>query len=128
MNSKPLFPQPTRDIAVYFEHGARISDAMRVKFPADMQIESVPKEDTFTLQSLASYHSRSEAQATQVLMRRTYDLGTVFFLPKEYTDVKSFYDKVAVDDQKPVVLLNASAATAPATPAAAAKAGDDKSD
>ena len=128
VNSKPLFPQPTRDIAVYFEHGARISDAMRVKFPADMQIESVPKEDTFTLQSLASYHSRSEAQATQVLMRRTYDLGTVFFLPKEYTDVKSFYDKVAVDDQKPVVLLNASAATAPATPAAAAKAGDDKSD
>jgi len=127
VNSKPLFPQPTRDIAVYFEHGARISDAMRVKFPADMQIESVPKEDTFTLQSLASYHSRSEAQATQVLMRRTYDLGTVFFLPKEYTDVKSFYDKVAVDDQKPVVLLNASAATAPATPAAAAKAGDDKS-
>jgi len=121
--SKPLFPHPTRDIAVYFEHGGRTIDAMRVKFPDDIQPESVPKEDNLAMENLAAYHVRPEVQGNAVLMRRTYDLGTAFFLPKEYNDVRTFYGKLATDDQQPLVLLNAGAATAPT----AMKSGNDKS-
>jgi hypothetical protein len=109
-NSKPLFPHPTRSIAIYFEYAGRVVDAARVKFPEDMQPELVPKEDSFTLQRLAGYHDTAEVQPNWVLMRRTYDLGTVFFLPKDYADVRSFYSKLAEADQQPIVLLTAGAA------------------
>jgi len=119
-NSKPLFPQPTRDLQVYFNHTGRYADAMRVKFPAELQVESAPKDDAFTLQKLATYHTVPLVQPGVVLMRRSYVLGTAFFTTQEYPDVKAFYDKIAADDQQPVVLLNANAG---ATAAAASKSG-----
>jgi hypothetical protein len=104
-NSKPLFPQPERDIPIYFEHGGRVLDGVLVKFPADLKVESVPKENQFMLQKLASYHSIPSVQASAVLMRRQYDLGTAFFSPKDYGDVREFYNKMAVNDQQAIVLL-----------------------
>jgi hypothetical protein len=106
-NSKPLFPQPARDVPVYFNHTGRYADAVRVKFPAELQVESLPKDDAFTLQKLALYHTGPQVQPGVILMRRSYILGTAFFTVQEYPDVKVFYDKVAADDQQPVVLLNA---------------------
>jgi hypothetical protein len=112
-NSKPLFPQPARQTPVYFNHSAQVIDAMRVKFPAELQVESAPKEDSFALLKLAAYHTTSLVQPGVVVMRRVYTLGTAFFSVGEYSDVKTFYDKMAVDDQQPI-LLSISAAAAPA--------------
>ncbi len=110
-NSKPLFPEPTRDIAVYFQHSGRMADIMRVKFSTDIQVESAPKEDAFTLLKLASYHTKPIVQPGVVLMSRSYILGTAFFNVDEYSDVKTFYDKMAADDQQPVLLNLGAAAT-----------------
>jgi len=115
--SKPLFPHETRTVGIDFNYGRRVIDAVRVKFPPGVTVESVPKEDSFTLKSLAAYHSKTEQQPTYVLMRRTYDLGVPFFMPPEYNDVREFYNKLATDDQLPV-LLSADTTTA-AQPAAA---------
>ncbi len=77
---------------------------MRVKFPAELQVESAPKEDSFALLKLAAYHTTPVIQPGVVLMRRSYTLGTAFFGVGEYSDVKTFYDKMAADDQQPILL------------------------
>lgn len=110
-NSKPLFPHPTRTIPIYFSYGERIIDAVRVKFPADLKLESVPKEDSFSIKAGAAYHDKPDAQATFILMRRTYDLGAPYFLPAEYSDVRDFYNKISIDDQQPIVFTNAAVST-----------------
>jgi hypothetical protein len=115
-NSKPLFPHPTRDIPIYFQYDERVIDAVRIKFPTELKLESVPREDHFTFKTGATYHSKPDAQATFVLMRRTYDLAAPYFIPSEYAEVRDFYNKIATDDQQPIILTNAGgAANLPAT-------------
>jgi hypothetical protein len=101
--SKPLFPEPTRDMPIYFNHSGRTVDAMRVKLPAELQVASAPKDDSFALRKLATYHTIPDVKPGVVVMRRSYTLGTAFFSVTEYGDVKSFYDKVSADDQQPLV-------------------------
>lgn len=114
-DSKPLFPHPTRNVPIYFDHAGRVADAVRYKFPADFQVESAPKDESLMLEQVASYRTSSEAQGNAILMRRDNDLGIFIFMPKEYGDVKTFYDKMSEDDQEPVILLRtAAAANAPA--------------
>ena len=40
-NSKPAFPHEKRDIPVYFHFPYMVQDAMRIKFPASLHLESV---------------------------------------------------------------------------------------
>lgn len=123
-NSKPLFPQPTRDIPIYFQHGGRVVDGVRMQFPADMKLESAPKDTQFMLQKLATYHSLASVQANTALMRRQYDLGSIFFLTKEYGEVRDFYSKMAVADQQPIILLRSG--DSPNQSVTEPKGGDDK--
>ncbi|MDR3735879.1 MAG: transglutaminase, partial [Acidobacteriaceae bacterium] len=111
VNSKPRFPHSTRTVPVYFEYGERTIDAVRIKFPSDLKLESVPKEDSVTYKSLAGFHSKAEAQMTSILMRRTCDLAAPYFLPEEYANVRDFFSKLATDDQQPIVLTNAGTAS-----------------
>lgn len=111
VNSKSPFPQQTRDIAIYFEHGGRTVDAARIKFPPEFHIESVPKESSLTLSNMAGYHSKPEVQGSAILMRRTHDLAVPFFLPKDYSDVRTFYNGMAAADQQSIVLMSDAAAS-----------------
>jgi hypothetical protein len=123
-NSKPLFPHPTRDIPIYFEHGERVVDSVRVKFPVDLKLESVPKDNQFVVLKLAACQSKASVQDSAVLMQRQYDLGTAFFTPKEYADVREFYSKMAVADQQPIILLRPG--DSPNQSVTEPKGGDDK--
>jgi hypothetical protein len=114
-NSKPLFPRPSRELPIYFNYSGRTSDAMRVKLPAEIQVQSAPREDSFALRKLAVYHSIPDVKPGVVVMRRNYTLGTAYFSVGEYGDVKSFYDKVSADDLQPLVFsIGTAAAPAPA--------------
>ncbi len=110
-NSKPLFSAPTRDIAVYFPYAGRTADAVRVKFPPEWKVESAPKVDTTVLPNLAAYQVKQIILPASVQINRTYELGTFFFLPAEYPDVRTYYNKLAADDQQPIVLITADAAS-----------------
>ncbi|HXB62503.1 MAG TPA: hypothetical protein VNU94_06600 [Acidobacteriaceae bacterium] len=114
-SSKALFSAPTRTTSIYFHYALRTVDAVRIKFPPELQVESVPMYDTFMMQNEAAYRDSSQVQDNAVLIRRTYDLGTFIFSPKEYGDVKAFYDKMSTDDQQPLILLKTDAATSPPT-------------
>lgn len=106
-NAKPSFPHAKRDIPVYFHYPFLNQDAVRVNFPASLTVESMPPTDTLPLQKLAVYTISTSSTPTSVTVRRDYSLGTIMFLPKEYSDLRSFYTKMETDDQGSVVLIAA---------------------
>jgi hypothetical protein len=59
----------------------------------------------------------SESTPTSVTIRRNYTLGEILYMPKEYTDLRAFYNKFETKDQESVVLT-----VAPTTAAKSATA------
>ena len=116
-NAKPAFPHEKRDIPVYFHFPYMVQDAMRIKFPANLHLESAPSADTLQFQNFALYVLSPESAPNSVTIRRNYSLGNVIFLAKEYPDLRSFYSKMETADQQSIVLTNVPVA-ASSSPAA----------
>ena len=116
-NEKPSFPHDKREIPVYFDYTHMVQDAMRIKLPASIKVESMPTPDKQQLQNFALYNLSSESGPDSVTVRRNLVLAEFVFLPKEYADLRSFYNKMETKDQENIVL------TASPASAAAAKQG-----
>jgi Transglutaminase-like superfamily/Domain of Unknown Function with PDB structure (DUF3857) len=109
-NAKPTFPHEKRDLAVYFEYTRAQLDAVRVKFPASLAVESVPAGQDLPYQKTAMYSLKSETTATSVTVRRNFLLGDMFFPKEEFPQLRAFYTKLETKDQEPVVLKVAAGA------------------
>lgn len=114
-NEKATFPHEKRDIAVAFHYPTYIQDAVRVKLPPSMKIESVPVKDVQQFQSFALYNLTPESTPNSITVRRNFALAEILFLPKEYPDLRAFYNKIETKDQENIVLT--------AAPSAAKSAG-----
>ncbi|WP_188552282.1 DUF3857 domain-containing protein [Edaphobacter dinghuensis] len=109
VNAKPSFPHEKREIPVYFDYAFVDQDAVRVSFPASLKVESMPTKDQLQFQNLAAYDISTASTPTSVTFRRNYSLGTIIFLPNEYTGLRSFYSKMETDNQGSIVLISAPA-------------------
>lgn len=118
VNAKPSFPHEKREIPVYFDYASLSQDAVRVSFPASLKVESMPSSDNTRLQGLAAYDISVASTPTSVTVRHNYSLGTIIFLPKEYSELRTFYSKMETDNQGSIVLISAPA-TAGSSSAAA---------
>jgi Domain of Unknown Function with PDB structure (DUF3857)/Transglutaminase-like superfamily len=116
-NSRASFPHEKRDIPVYFSYPFAMQDAVRVKFPPSLNIESIPVTEKIPFQNLALYSMTTLATPTSVTVQRNYTLGETVYLPKEYPDLRTFYSKMESKDQESVVLITAPAAASKPTPA-----------
>jgi transglutaminase-like putative cysteine protease len=114
-NSKPAFPHEKRDIAVYFDYPSLEQDAVRVKFPASMTVESAPSNGKIPFQHYAAYDMSIASTPTSITVHRDYALGEFVFLPKDYTELRSFYSKMDAKNQESIILT--------ASPVSAAKSG-----
>ena len=106
-NSKPTFPHEKREVAVYFHYPYANQDAVRVNFPSGIAVESLPSGTKQQFQNYALYASSFESTPTSVTVHRNYTLGEIIFLPKEYADLRAFYNKFETKDQESVVLTTA---------------------
>ncbi|HEY6375504.1 MAG TPA: DUF3857 domain-containing protein, partial [Edaphobacter sp.] len=93
-NSKPTFPHEKREVAVYFHYPYVEQDAVRVTFPSTFKVESLPTGDKQQFQNFAAYNLSTESTPTNVTFRRNYTLGEIWYLPKEYPDLRAFYNKI----------------------------------
>ncbi|HEX7157530.1 MAG TPA: transglutaminase, partial [Edaphobacter sp.] len=116
-NSKPSFPHEKREIAVYFHYPYIGQDAVRINFPSTFKVESLPTGDKQQFQNFAGYNMTTESTPTSVTFRRNYTLGEIWFLPKEYPELRAFYNKIETKDQESVVFTEAApAASASSSP------------
>jgi len=119
-NTKSTFPQEKRDLAVYFHYPNLVQDAVRVKLPASIKIESVPAKGQESFDKFAVYSMTSESTPNSVTVRRNLALAEILFMPKEYPELRSFYNKFETKDQETIVLTSGPAAAAAAKPAGSA--------
>lgn len=112
-NAKPTFPHEKRDVPVDLQYPQMIQDAMRITFPTSIKVESSPAPDKFQFKNYAAYALSSTPGTNSITMRRDLLFGEVLYLPKEYPELREFYNKFETKDQENIVLT--------ATPAAAAK-------
>jgi len=115
--AKPTFPHEKREIPVYFDYPYVNQDAVRVKFPAGLTIESAPATEKFKYQNFAAYDMNTVSKPASITVYRNYSMGEIIFLPKDYPELRSFYSKMEAKDQENVVLT---ASTATATKVSAA--------
>ena len=113
-NSKPAFPHEKRTIPVYFEYPYMVQDAVRIKFPETLAVESLPAGDKSTFEKYAAYVMSTESTPTSFTIRRNYTLGDFVFTPAQYSNLRAFYSKMENKDQETVVLASAPAKATPA--------------
>jgi Domain of Unknown Function with PDB structure (DUF3857)/Transglutaminase-like superfamily len=106
-NSKPSFPHEKRTIPVYFQYPHVVQDAVRIKFPETLAVESLPTGDKSTFEKYAAYTMSTESTATSFTVRRNYVLGDIVFTPEQYSNLRAFYSKMENKDQETVVLTSA---------------------
>jgi hypothetical protein len=116
-NSRNTFPHEKRDIPVYFSYPHKMQDAVRIKFPASLNVESLPTSEKIPFQHFALYSMTTSSTPASVTVLRNYSLGKIIFLPKEYADLRTFYSKMETKDQESVVLTTAPVHAAKAVPA-----------
>jgi hypothetical protein len=104
VNEKPTFPHEKRTLPVYFDYSSSVLDAVRVKFPASLGLESAPAAQEVPYQKTAMYSIKSETTPTSVTVRRAFLMGDIIFSLQEFPDLRAFYTKLETKDQEPVVL------------------------
>jgi hypothetical protein len=117
-SAKPIFPHEKREIAIYFQYARITQDAVRIKFPPTLSIESLPVADKSTYEKLIAHGVSVESTPTSVTVRRDFILGEIIFLPDKYPSLRDYYLKMENKDQESVVLTTAHVAAKAATPAA----------
>ena len=118
-NEKASFPHEKREIPVYFEYNHMVQDAVRIHLPASIKVESMPTADKQQFQQFALYNLTAESASDSITVRRNFVLGEFVFMPKEYPELRAFYNKMEIKDQESVVLTASPVASA-AKPAGSA--------
>lgn len=103
-NSRPIFAHEKREALIAFEYANTVLDAVRVTYPRNLSVESVPVSDQLQLQKFAVYALKTESTPSSFTVHREFDLGTILYKVEEYSDLRGFYTKFETKDQEPVVL------------------------
>jgi len=105
VNTKPYFPEEKRELMVDMHYADFTQDAVRIKLPATLAVESFPESKKNAMPQQASYTLTSEKSGGSITMRRDLAMGENLFYPKDYAGLRTFYNKLQADDQESVVLV-----------------------
>ncbi len=115
-SAKPLFARSKRENAVDLHYPYTVSDQFSLKLPPGMTVESVPKETEVPYASYADYVANFAVKGDIYAYGRLFRLGSSFYKPEEYPQLRDFYQKSNTEDQAQLVLnLDPTAATAAKT-------------
>ena len=114
MNATPTFPNSKREQAVVLEYPSFYQDAVRIKYPATMAIESVPATDYGKAQDGRDVWEFRQTRARGALLSfGTLMVGEDVFPVSEYRGAAVvLWESWRRKDQEPVVMIHASAANA----------------
>jgi hypothetical protein len=104
---KPWFPDNARTNAIDFRYPWQEADELRLTLPRGAQVQRLATDD-----SLGTGYARYRVQhkqesATTLYSRRDFIMATGLLMPAQYSEVKSFFDKINADDSQPTVLTMA---------------------
>jgi hypothetical protein len=103
-NSATKFSQKKRETAVDFEYPQAVQDAVRVNFKHGFEVEALPKGDKFSLEKRALYSVTVESTPTSFTTHRSFFMGDIIFVTKDYPALRTFYSQMQTKDKESVVL------------------------
>lgn len=121
----PLFAQTQRENPIDMHFPYTVHDQFQLRLPANITIESVPKEGDVPFAPNADYIAKFVSQGSSTFAYgRLLRVASFIYTASEYPALRSFFQKVSADDQEQVVLKMepvAAAATVNTTPSSAGK-------
>ncbi len=111
-NRKPLFHEEKRELSVDMHYGSYAQDAVHIKLPPTLKVESIPATGDIQFPKNAAYKLTTEKNDDGYLIRRDIVVARPIFGPDSYPDLRAFYNKVQTKDQESVVLIRAAATPA----------------
>jgi hypothetical protein len=111
-NERPRYTEAKRTLPVYMHFGTRQQDAVRIALPPSMHWEAQPKSQQAAIKG--AQYKTSEMGGNALLVRRTLDIGQIFYTAAEYAELHDFYSKVAAGDgEQSVIAINKGGAATP---------------
>ncbi len=107
INSKPKFHESKRELAVDMHYPSIVQDAVRLKLPPSLEIESLPVVGEAKIVGTAEYTTSTKKAPTSVTLYRNLTIGKTIFLPSDYADLRTFFGKLEAKDQEALVLTRA---------------------
>lgn len=104
VQQKEAFKHSDRKYPVYFPYPFTEHDALTLKTPAGLAVESVPEAQNASLGGSAKYVNISQFDGTQMMSERKLLFNGVFFPTEKYSEVKTFFNKVQTADQQQAIL------------------------
>jgi hypothetical protein len=100
---KQLFVHAQRKNPVYFSYPYRTFDKIQITLPASLQVESLPKAQSVTV-DFGIYTAERTAKGKVLELQRDFAIGGFAFLLPHYPALKSFYEKIKSGDEEQIVL------------------------
>ena len=103
-NRRTTFSSERREQPVDFDYGLLTQDAVRIKLPKTLTIESAPSAAKTGFEKFAGFGMTCETTPDSVTLRRDYALGEFFYKREEYPDLRKFFQAMEAADQQSLVL------------------------
>jgi hypothetical protein len=110
--AKVPFASTTREAPVYMHYPYMVEDQFKMVFPANITVESVPKDAQIPFAPNADYTSKYRSAATAYAYARRVRVANILYETKDYAALRDFYQKMNTQDQTQVVLAAAPAVAA----------------
>jgi hypothetical protein len=90
-------------------YGEQVTDQVVYHLPPGFTVEGAPEGTNIPWQGHAIFVAKSKNDPDQITITRQLSRAFTFAKPKEYQDLRGFYQKVAAADQQQLVLARAPA-------------------
>jgi hypothetical protein len=107
--AKAPYASTTRETPVYMHYPYVVEDQFKLDLPANMSVDSVPQDAQIPFMPNADFTSKYRGAATAYAYARRVRVANILYDPKEYPDLRGFFQKVSTQDQQQVVIKVASA-------------------
>lgn len=107
----PFPSERPRTLPVDMRYPAQEQEQITYVLPAGLSLQSTPQDATVRWQDNAAYQLRTKVEGNSITDARILARGFTLLDPKDYTDLRNFYDKVVANDQQQLVLGRSEART-----------------
>ena len=105
----PFPAEDPRELPIDMRYPAQEQEQITYALPPGYTLMQVPQEEHLRWNENAAYELRSKVDGSSVTNARILARGFTLLDPKDYGDLRNFYEKVVAADQQPLVLTTSQA-------------------
>ena len=102
-NISQAFPKKERNFPVLFDYNFNTIDEVKIDIPNQFEIEFLPP-NVLLDEDFGFFESSYEIVDNKIYHKRIFERKELFIPVEEYDQLKSFYDKVAKEDNQKIIL------------------------